>query len=152
VGVAIGRATVGSPPGVPYSGGALGDRGPARVGQRLVQVGQLPGPLLGDQPVLGEHRHTGRVIPSVLQPAQPVHHDAQRRTGAGVTHDPTHAPYRSGVPLSMLARSRLLCAVDLLTSTGPIGQITSWEAVRWTAPARPRSLRVPAARPAVRYR
>jgi hypothetical protein len=37
----------------------------------------------------------GRVVPAVLEPAQPVDHDVQRRTAAGVPHNPTHEQHRS---------------------------------------------------------
>jgi hypothetical protein len=48
VGVAVGRAAVGGPPGVPDAGGAAAGSGRS-LGQRLLQVGELAGLLLGQR-------------------------------------------------------------------------------------------------------
>src|SRR5689334_14444363 len=113
MGIAIGRAAVGGPAGVPDAGGTVADPRLRRLGQRLVQVGQLPGPLLGQQYALVDHGYASRVIPAVLQPTKPVQYHSERRPGPGVPHDPAHAPYGIRVPLTAAAHSRLIRAVRL---------------------------------------
>ena len=114
VGVAVGRAAVGGPPGVPDAGGAVADADRAGgavvrvvggpLGQHLLQVGQLAGLLLGQQLAVADDRDAGRVVAAVLQPPQSVEHDAERRARAGVTHDSTHGPQPN--PASLTARAR----------------------------------------------
>ena len=63
-----------------------------RVGQFLVQVLD-PAGLLGDlqRAVGADDRDAGRVVAAVLQPAQPLDDDVQRRPGTDVTDDAAHA-------------------------------------------------------------
>ena len=108
--VAVGRTAVGGPAGVPDAGRAGGD--PGRVvaavhrpsASALLQVGQLAGPLAGQQRAVVDHGHAGRVVPAVLQPPQAVQHDAERRSGARVPHDSAHGPHHSGTSLSPRAQ------------------------------------------------
>src|SRR2546429_6856203 len=83
---------------------------------------------LGQQGAARDDRHTRRVIPPVLQPAQPVHHDAERRPGARVTHDPAHAPYRIRLSLTTPAHSRVVCADELLENFNSPERLTMVEA------------------------
>ena len=74
------------------------------LGQRLLQVGELAGLLLGQDDAVVDDRDAGGVISAVLQPAQPVEDDTERRTTADVTHDPTHVGQRSRLPLTRHAQ------------------------------------------------
>jgi hypothetical protein len=95
--VAVVRGAVRGPPGVSDTRHPLRQAGHhAALGQRFLQVGQLARAFLGEQRAGSvQNGHPGRVVPAVLQAAQPVDHDVQRRTAAGVPHDPTHGQHRS---------------------------------------------------------
>jgi hypothetical protein len=87
VGVAVGRAAVGGPPGVSDAGARRRQR--VRL-QRRTQVLELARPLLGGDTVLGDERHAGRVVPPVLEPREPLHHDVEGR----VVHGPARRSRR----------------------------------------------------------
>src|SRR5204863_8410948 len=84
------------------------------VGQRLLQVGQLAGALLGDDRAAVDDGRAGRVVPPVLQPAQAVEDDAQRRPCPGVPHDSAHGWQRSRVSRRDNARIWLKQTVNVI--------------------------------------
>ena len=62
------------------------------LGQHLVEVGELAGPLVThDRPVVDE-RHPCGVVAAVLQPAQPVDDHILGRLLSDVPHDSAHSP------------------------------------------------------------
>jgi hypothetical protein len=71
---------------------ADGGRAEPFVAERLLQVAQLAGPLLGPQLVTADDGDSGRVVAPVFESPQTVQHDAQRRSRADVSHDSTHGP------------------------------------------------------------
>src|SRR5262249_54010727 len=87
--VAVGRAAMGGPAGMADPGGTLTQSGCRVLDQRLLQVGELAGPLLGQQDAV-DNSDAGRVVAAVLQATKAVEHDSQRRATTGVTHDATH--------------------------------------------------------------
>ena len=96
VGVGVGGAAVGGPAGV---ADARGRRRQVLGLERLAQVGELAGPLLGDHPVSGDEGDTRRVIAAVLEPGQALHDDIQGLAidaRADVANDSTHGGQPSG--------------------------------------------------------
>ena len=90
VGVAVVRRAVGGPAGVAHAGGAGQHPGRDLGRDLLVQVLD-PARLLGDlQPGVADDRDAGGVVPAVLQPAQTLDDDVQRRARPDVTHDAAH--------------------------------------------------------------
>ncbi len=89
VGVDVGRAAVGGPPGVPDPGrgrrhGIGGEQGP--------QVLQLARLLADLQVAVGHDRDPGGVVPPVLQPLQAGNHHVDGRSVPRVPHDSAHGP------------------------------------------------------------
>ena len=83
---------------------AVGRRRSASAFSRLAS---LPARFSVSSDAAVDDGHAGRVVAAVLQPAQPVEHDAQRRPAADVTHDPTHGRQRSRLSLKRhCSRSR----------------------------------------------
>jgi hypothetical protein len=76
--VAIGRAAVRGPPGVPDRRAAGGNAVVGPLGERLLQVGQLAGLLLGQDGAVVDDGHPRGVVPAVLEPAKAVENDAER--------------------------------------------------------------------------
>ena len=85
--VAIGRRPVGGPPRVAHR------RGPRRrriVPERGLELGELAGPPADRELPVREHGDTRRVVPPVLQPAQPGQDDRERLVGPDVADDAAH--------------------------------------------------------------
>ena len=98
VGVAVGGAAVGRPAGVPDAGARGGER--VRL-ERRAEVLELAGALLGRDAVVGDQGDARRVVPAVLEPGQPLHHDLEGRVihgPADVAHDSAHAGQPSWEP------------------------------------------------------
>jgi hypothetical protein len=87
MGVAVVGGAVGGPPGVPDAGARLRQW---VVGQRLVEVRELAGPLACSDLSVADEGDAGGVVAAVLQPAQALHDDLQGRLAADVTHDAAH--------------------------------------------------------------
>ncbi len=89
--VAVGGAAVGRPAGVPDAGARGGQR--VRL-ERRAEVLELAGALLGRDAVGGDQGDARRVVPAVLEPGEPFHHDLEGRVIHGppdVAHDSAHA-------------------------------------------------------------
>ena len=96
--VAVGGATVGRPAGVPDAGARRGQR--VRL-ERRAEVLELAGALLGRDAVGGDQGDARRVVPAVLEPGEPFHHDLEGRVIHGppdVAHDSAHAGKPSWEP------------------------------------------------------
>ena len=70
--VGVVGGAVGGPAGVADAGRGRRERG---VGERLLEVGELAGPLLRGDAAVVDQRDPGRVVAAVLQPAEPLDHD-----------------------------------------------------------------------------
>ncbi len=98
VGVGVRRSAVGGPPGVADSGGTAGERG---LGERLLEVGELSGPLVGGEAPLpvgakGLDGHTGGVVPPVLQPLQACDYYVKSGLSAHISNNSAHACQHKG--------------------------------------------------------
>src|SRR3954452_10503467 len=91
MGVAVGRAAVRGPAGVPDAEGRLRQ---GALGEDLLEICQLPGLLRRGQLTVPRtadpDRDARRVVAAVLQPAQALQDDVQGVLRADVTHDATH--------------------------------------------------------------
>ena len=75
------------------------------VGERLVEVGQLPGPLLRGDAAGMDQGDSGRVVAAVLEAPEPLDHDALRLLRSHVSHDSAHGPHLTGGRSSRLSRN-----------------------------------------------
>ena len=81
-------------PVCPASGRRAAAGQPVQLGvQVLDPAGLLGGPQLAR---LADHRHAGRVVAAVFQPAQALHHHLEGRPGTDVANDAAHALERTG--------------------------------------------------------
>ena len=139
VGVAVGRPAVGGPPGVADAGGAALDarqRVPSTPPRPApLQVDELAGPLAGQQAPSPTTRHAGRVVAAVLQPPQPVQHDAQRRSGARVPHDSTHGRQPNRRSLNLRAREMPTFAQATDRSNQPTDRASRLRRRNWSPQA-----------------
>ncbi len=87
----VGRA-VGGPPGVPDPGRRLHQRG---VRDRLLQVGELAGPLVRVDPPVGHEGDARGVVAPVLEAAQPLDDDTLRLLVSDIAHDSAHGRHPS---------------------------------------------------------
>ena len=87
MGIEVGGAAVGRPPGVPDPGG----RGNHRIGrQQCLEVGQLAGLLAHIERAVRDDGHACRVVPAVLQAGEARHHHVDCLPVARVPHDSAH--------------------------------------------------------------
>ena len=85
--VAVGRRAVRGPAGVADAGRDGRER---RVGDGLLEVGELAGALVGDDRPGVDERDPRGVVSPVLQPAEPLDDDALGRPGPHISHDSAH--------------------------------------------------------------
>jgi len=113
--VGVGRAAVRRPAGVADRHGRRRQR---VVGQVPIQVGDPARPLAPlDVPVHGDRDARG-VVPAVLHPAEPAHHDLQPLALTQISDDSTHSlkPYRT-------SERFLTLTPTTLRHPGPLGRL-----------------------------